>query len=264
MCPVIIMIGWIILVLPYLMSIPIISLYVEYYKTDNFYTFVYGVILATTFLMILLVSAISILFNMLMNKFEEERKVKFMIEDVETFLKDEGIETEDEVMYVLYESFEHRDKKYCFFLKRGYPVKLWKEPYGQDEYKAIVYHQEDLYRNASLSKISATAHDDDYCWACLTFCCGRDDEEIEENINKAVENKMVDEEELEALFPQNFIKAVLKSTVQKAEQLKDPSSVYSTKSLIIRNMAKIERNLGDEYALLKSKKNKQIVLELWH
>lgn len=32
---------------------------------------------------------------MLMGKFEEEKKIKFMTEDVETYLREEGIETED-------------------------------------------------------------------------------------------------------------------------------------------------------------------------
>lgn len=77
-------------------------------------------------------------------------------------------------MHVLYESFENRDKKYVYFLKRGYPLKLWKDPSANDLYKAIVYHQEDLYRQGSMSKIEEEKQD--YCWACLTCCCGKDDE----------------------------------------------------------------------------------------
>ena len=85
------MMGWFLLYLPYGMAVPIVSIYFE----SQFYLFVYVVILVTTILMILMVSAISIIFNMLMNKFEQEKKVKFIISDVETFLKEEGIEVED-------------------------------------------------------------------------------------------------------------------------------------------------------------------------
>lgn len=47
-------------------------------------------------------------------------------------------------MHILYESFEYRDKKYVYFLKRGYPIRLWIEKSsaaGQDV-KTIVYNQE--------------------------------------------------------------------------------------------------------------------------
>lgn len=63
-----------------------------------------------------------------MNKFEEEKKIKFMVEDVQTFLKEEGIETEDEVLHILHESYENRDEKYVFFMKRGFPIRVFKDP----------------------------------------------------------------------------------------------------------------------------------------
>ena len=62
-----------------------------------------------------------------MNKFDAEKKVKFMTEDVKTYLNDEGIEAEDEVLYILYESYDNRDKRYVFFLKRGYPLNVLKD-----------------------------------------------------------------------------------------------------------------------------------------
>lgn len=151
-----------------------------------------------------------------------------------------------------------------FFLKRGYPIRLFRDASSSDDlYKTIVYNQEDLYRQGSLTKISEP--EVDHCWACLTCLCGKDEEELEENVAKAVNKHLVDEEELEALFPKNYLKGILKNTIESSkERLKDPSMVYSTKSLILRNMTKIDRNLGDEYSLLKSKKNRKIVLEMWH
>ncbi len=51
-----------------------------------------------------------------------------MTEDVKTLLEEEGVETGDEELNILYESFLYRDKKYVFFLKRGYPVNLLQDP----------------------------------------------------------------------------------------------------------------------------------------
>ena len=73
------MLSWVVLIIPYAIAVPIVAIYFE---DNNFYSFVYVVILITVTLMILLVSAISIIFNILMNKFEQEKKVKFMIDDV--------------------------------------------------------------------------------------------------------------------------------------------------------------------------------------
>jgi hypothetical protein len=58
---------WILLVIPYSIVIPIVSIFI---KTEIYGLFIYGCILATTLLLILCVSAISIVFNLLMNKFE--------------------------------------------------------------------------------------------------------------------------------------------------------------------------------------------------
>ena len=87
----------------------------------------YGVILASVLLLVFLVTSVSVIFNMLMNKFEEEKKIKFIMEDVQTYLSDEGISLEDEVKHIMYESYEYRDRKYVFFMKRGYPIRLWRE-----------------------------------------------------------------------------------------------------------------------------------------
>jgi hypothetical protein len=43
-------------------------------------------------------------------------------------LKEEGIETEDEVLHILHESYENRDEKYVFFMKRGFPIRVFKDP----------------------------------------------------------------------------------------------------------------------------------------
>ena len=77
-----------------------------------------------------------------------------------------------------------------------------------------------------------------------------------------MENKIIDEEELEGLFAPGFLKAILKNCIEAEEakkKVKDLSEVYSTKSLILRHLNKIDRKLGDEYSLLKMK-NKKIII----
>lgn len=122
-CPVLIMIAWTFFLIPYAIVVPILSIYFE----QEFFLLVYGVILASVLLLVFLVTSVSVIFNMLMNKFEEEKKIKFIMEDVQTYLSDEGISLEDEVMHIMYESYEYRDRKYVFFMKRGYPIRLWRE-----------------------------------------------------------------------------------------------------------------------------------------
>ena len=49
-----------------------------------------------------------------------------MTEDVKSYLNDEGIMIEDEALHIFYEAFENRDDKFVYFMKRGYPVRLFK------------------------------------------------------------------------------------------------------------------------------------------
>lgn len=74
---------WIFLIIPYAIALPIGSIYIS---LDVYGEFIYAAILGTTLLIIILVSVLSIVFNTLMNKFEEDKKAKFMIEDVEIYL----------------------------------------------------------------------------------------------------------------------------------------------------------------------------------
>ena len=63
-----------------------------------------------------------------------------MIEDVTTLFEEEGVQSRDEELHILYESFIYRDKKYVFFLKRGFPVNLLKDP--DDEITKLVDSQD--------------------------------------------------------------------------------------------------------------------------
>ena len=85
---VLVLLLWIFLIMPFAVAIPIGAVYIP---TASFGQYVYYIILSSTVLLILLVSVMSLLFNVLMNKFEVEKKVKFITEDVQSYLKDEGV-----------------------------------------------------------------------------------------------------------------------------------------------------------------------------
>jgi hypothetical protein len=74
---------WLTIILPFVILIPTMSIYVD---QTAFGTFIYDCILGTVVLMIFLVGVISLIFNILMNKFEEEKRYKFAIEDVIAYL----------------------------------------------------------------------------------------------------------------------------------------------------------------------------------
>lgn len=57
---------WIFLIIPYAIALPIVSIFVT---SDQYGVFVYSCILGTTLLLIVLVSILSIVFNVLMDKF---------------------------------------------------------------------------------------------------------------------------------------------------------------------------------------------------
>lgn len=45
----------------------------------------------------------------------------------------------------MYESFENRDQKYVYFMKRGYPIRLYKDPEDpESNIKTIVYNYDAL------------------------------------------------------------------------------------------------------------------------
>lgn len=53
-------------------------------------------------------------------------------------------------------------------------------------------------------------------------------------------------------------------TVKKNRKLGDPNKTYSSKSLVLKNLHEGARYLGDEYILLKTNKNVDLAIEIWH
>ena len=116
---------WVFIVLPYVEIIPFASMFAD---QTRFGIFVYICIIGTVILIIFLVGILTLVFNQLIDKYEEEKKYKFVMADVISLLEEEGIESRDEEMHIFYESFMYRDKKYVFFMKRGFPLNLLKDP----------------------------------------------------------------------------------------------------------------------------------------
>lgn len=79
---------WIAIIIPFVIAIPTASIYVD--QTEFGY-FVYDCILVSALLLIIMVGIISMIFNILMNKFEEEKRYKYVIEDVKQFFDEEGV-----------------------------------------------------------------------------------------------------------------------------------------------------------------------------
>ena len=116
---------WLFIIFPYVVMIPFVSIFVD---QTRFGSFVYACILASVVLLIVMVGVLSLVFNKLLDKYSEEKKYKFIMEDVITLFNEEGAEAEDQFVHILYESFLYRDRKYVFFLKRGFPVNLFQDP----------------------------------------------------------------------------------------------------------------------------------------
>lgn len=152
-----------------------------------------------------------------------------------------------------------RDKKYVFFLKRGYPVNLLQDP--QDHVTKLVtsddYHLKRIPTKKDLQEEEKKKRS--LLYSCLTCCCGDDDEEIEEKLVKA--KKVMDREQLQLLLPKSVAEGLLRQgkelVVQKKKkkEWKNPASVYSSKSLVLKDLHAGARYLGDEYILLKTNKN---------
>lgn len=152
----------------------------------------------------------------------------------------------------------YRDKKYVFFLKRGYPLNLLQDP--EDHITKLV--TSDHYSLKKIPTKKDIAEDQkkkrSLLYACLTCCCGEDDEEIEEKLVKA--KKVIDREELQSLLPKSVAEGLIKqnkdmATLKKKKKWKNPAKVYSSKSLILKDLHTGPRYLGDEYILLKTNKN---------
>lgn len=79
----------------------------------------------------------------------------------------------------MYESYQYRDEKYVFFMKRGYPVRLHKDLQQENLYTAVVYNNDVLDKKLSIEKTKVENKGEDCFLSFLTCCCGVDDDEIE-------------------------------------------------------------------------------------
>lgn len=138
--PVSALLVWFLLVLPFVEVVPIASVFIP---QSSFGDFLYYVISGASALVILVVSVITLIFNALMNRFEEEKKMKYITHELKQYFSAEGVEADDAVLHKLYESYEERDKKYVYYLRNGYPINLHVAADGEakvvtmEEYKEL-------------------------------------------------------------------------------------------------------------------------------
>jgi hypothetical protein len=67
MSPIIVIAFWLFIIFPYVVMIPFISIFVD---QTRFGVFVYGCILATVVLLVLMVGILTLIFNKLIDKYE--------------------------------------------------------------------------------------------------------------------------------------------------------------------------------------------------
>lgn len=113
---------WSLLVLPFIEAIPVASVFID---QSQFGSFMYYVIAASTLLLVLVVSVFTLIFNALLNRFEQEKKMKFITNELKLYFNQEGLEADDMVLHRMYESYEYRDHKYMYYMRNGYPINMF-------------------------------------------------------------------------------------------------------------------------------------------
>ena len=88
-----------------------------------------------------------------------------------------------------------------------------------------------------------------------------------EKLDKA--KKLIDKEELQSLLPKGLAEGLIKREKEEIKlkikkNWKSPAKVYSSKSLVLKNLHTGPRYLGDEFILLKTTKNADLAVEIWH
>ena len=79
----------------------------------------------------------------------------------------------------------------------------------------------------------------------------------------------MDKEELQSLLPKGKNSGLIKDEREniiekKKKKWKNPAKVYSSKSLVLKDLHEGPRYLGDEYILLKTNKNADLAIEIYH
>lgn len=90
---------WWLLIIPFIESIPVASVFID---QSLFGQFMYYVIAASTLLLILVVSVFTLIFNALLNRFEQEKKMKFITNELKLYFNLEGLEADDMVLHRMY------------------------------------------------------------------------------------------------------------------------------------------------------------------
>jgi hypothetical protein len=129
--PVIVGICWLFFILPYLVLFPIISAVIPG-ETDNYEMFIKILVATSAFCFIMLNSSVAIILNLILQKVEQEKLIKYVIQHLKNVLKKNGVKGLDLPLRRLYDSYARlgeetitnmliRDRKPCLM----YPDKFF-------------------------------------------------------------------------------------------------------------------------------------------
>lgn len=102
--PVIVTICWLFFILPYLVLFPIVSAVIPG-QTDNYEIFIKTLVAASAFCFILLNSSIAITLNLILQRVEQEKLIKYVIQHLKNTLKKNGVKGLDMPLRRLYDLY---------------------------------------------------------------------------------------------------------------------------------------------------------------
>lgn len=131
--PVIVGVCWLFFILPYLVVFPIVSAVIPG-ETDNYEMFIKTMVASSAFCFILLNSSIAIILNLILQKVEQEKMIKFVIVHLKNVLKKNGVKGLDVPLRRLYDYYARlgeetissmliRDRKPCLM----YILRSWSD-----------------------------------------------------------------------------------------------------------------------------------------
>lgn len=102
--PAIVSICWLFFIMPYLVLFPIVSAVIQG-ETDTYELFLKILVMASAFCFLLLNTSLAIIFNVILQKIEEEKLIKFVVSYLKKILKSAGVRGLDVSLRRLYDSY---------------------------------------------------------------------------------------------------------------------------------------------------------------
>jgi len=185
---------WVIVILPFVVIIPMVAAILVTYS-DDFKVFVKLSLLGSAFLLMFGVTSFAILFNIIFQKIEKEKLIKYLIKTLSKFLKEHAVKADDVVIRRLIEEyFKKENEEELEKLKKSliddripivpiYPPKFKVTTnYSAgllliDTYYQIMRKSQQLKNKGTKQKAIRAKES---CWSRLARLCG-DQEELDED-----------------------------------------------------------------------------------